>query len=155
MGVRDNALEEHRHSAVDLSPAALYAAHANATQHNAPVEFLQFNFLSTAFDSELDFDVIISNPPYVSQDEFDALENSVKNFEPKIALMPDGDDPLIFYRRLATTTAVNPNGVIYAELNEYRVDEIRQIFEEAGKMVEIRKDMQGKPRMLKAVCSKQ
>ncbi len=141
---------EARVSAVDLSPAALYAAHANAKEHNSPVEFLQFNFLSTAFDSELDFDVIVSNPPYVSPDEFEALDPSVKNFEPRLALMPDGDDPLIFYRRLATTTAVKPDGVIYAELNEFRADEIVAIFEETGRTVEVRKDMQGKPRMLKA-----
>ena len=111
---------------------------------------MQFNFLSKAFDDDLDFDVIVSNPPYIAKEEFEQLDESVRNFEPKLALIPDGDDALTFYRRLATNTALRPDGVIYAELNEFRTADIRAIFEAEGYDCEVRNDMQGKPRMLKA-----
>jgi release factor glutamine methyltransferase len=67
-------------------------------------------------------------------------------------LIAKGDDGLIFYRRLATIgqKSLRKVGRIYVELNEFHVDEIKQIFETAGYASEIRKDLQGKRRMLKA-----
>ncbi|MDX1410032.1 MAG: peptide chain release factor N(5)-glutamine methyltransferase, partial [Saprospiraceae bacterium] len=89
---------------------------------------------------------------YVAPDERARMDPSVVRYEPSLALWHEGDDPLIFYRRIASGAreVLNPRGAVYVELNEYRMPEIREMFVTADYQVEVRKDMQGKWRMLKA-----
>jgi release factor glutamine methyltransferase len=136
--------------AVDLSERAIMLAAENAEANGLVVTFMRHDILSR--DLHEQFDVIVSNPPYITTSEFEQLDPSVRDFEPRTALIAKGDDGLIFYRRLATIgqKSLRKAGRIYVELNEFHVDEIKQIFETAGYASEIRKDLQGKRRMLKA-----
>lgn len=135
---------------VDISTEALALAMANAVSNDLMVEFRQYDFLNEYPDNQ--YDAIISNPPYISHQEYQHIAASVRDFEPKIALTPVSEDPLIFYRVLAEygKTHLKPDGRMYLELNEFLADEIHAIFIEAGYQTEMRKDMQGKWRMLKA-----
>jgi release factor glutamine methyltransferase len=96
-------------------------------------------------------DVLVSNPPYVSFGEFDQLDESVKEHEPRIALGHESGDPLIFYRMIAENAILREGGAVYVELNEFHAEETKAVFLENGYQVEMREDMQGKVRMLKAI----
>ena len=134
--------------AIDISDDAIRVARFNARKLGADVAYRNFDFLES--DLAKSYDVIVSNPPYVSSDEFEALAPSVRQFEPSIALGHPSGDPLIFYRAIANTAALKSGGRIYVELNEFRVRDIEQLFVERGYRTELRDDLQGKPRMLKA-----
>ena len=136
--------------AIDVSSDAQIVAQANASVYGLDIDFTRSDILIDTMSRT--FDVIISNPPYVSDEEFGRLSSQVREYEPRQALMPDSEDPLIFYRKLAEfgKTNLNTNGTMYLELNEFRAYEIRALFIDAGYDTDLRKDMQGKWRMLKA-----
>lgn len=144
---------------VDKSVDAINTAQINACNLSCEIVFYEMDFLEVESQSTLGiYDLIISNPPYIAQSEFDQMSQNVKDYEPLMALVPEqGDDPLIFYRAIATfcLNRLKPNGAVYLELNEFLPGEIRQIFSEADGFqdVEVRKDLQGKNRMLKATKS--
>ena len=139
---------------IDVSGEALKVARANAILHQSKADFQCMDILHA--DLHGVYDVIISNPPYISKEEFSQLSPSVRNFEPAIALTPEENDALIFYRKIAELgkTHLTSHGWIYAELNEFRAEDIRSIFADLGYSTEMRKDMQGKWRMLKATREK-
>jgi len=136
--------------ATDISTPALSIALNNVSKHAVNVKLIESDLLKDGFNELGVFDVIVSNPPYVSQDEFENLAPSVKDFEPHIALGHHSGDALIFYRSIAEMARLNDGGAIYVELNEFHSEEIEGIFKEQGYTVELRKDLQGKVRMLKA-----
>lgn len=135
---------------VDISYEALALAMSNAVANNLMVQFRQYDFLNESPDNL--YDAIISNPPYVSQEEYQQISSTVRDFEPLIALTPLSEDPLVFYRVLAEygRAHLKPNGRMYLELNEFHAEEIRALFIEAEYTTDMREDMQGKWRMLKA-----
>lgn len=145
-------LAHARVEAVDISSGALRVARHNAQLHDVQVHFHQCDFLEEGLQTGRQYNCIVSNPPYVSTSEFEALEKTVRDFEPLHALKPVGSDGLIFYKHLARSghRDLLTNGVIFVELNAMRVDEIEQIFREAGYETKRRRDMQGQWRMLKA-----
>ena len=136
--------------ASDVSGSALEIAKENARSNNV----LDINFVkSNVFGgiSGKNFDIIVSNPPYVSHEEYDALEPELK-YEPEIALTAD-DSGLFFYKKIADKAGryLKDNGFILIELNAYKASEIKQIFSTCGyKNIEIVKDYAGLPRILKA-----
>ncbi|MDR0820787.1 MAG: peptide chain release factor N(5)-glutamine methyltransferase [Endomicrobium sp.] len=136
--------------ASDVSGSALEIAKENARINNA----LDINFVkSDVFGgiSGKSFDIIVSNPPYVSYEEYDALESELK-YEPEIALTAD-DSGLFFYKKIAGKAGryLKDNGFILIELNAYKAGEIKQVFSTGGyKNIEIIKDYAGSPRILKA-----
>lgn len=134
--------------ALDISEGALAIARQNADAFEAEVHFFHTDFLNEVF--EHGYDVVVSNPPYISAMEYDQLAQSVKDFEPRIALGHESGDPLIFYRRIAQKARLHQGGSIYVEMNEFRWKEIVALFHIEGYKTNIEKDMQGKPRMLKA-----
>jgi release factor glutamine methyltransferase len=134
--------------AIDVSGDALTIAQENAAAFEAEVHFTLSDFLAN--ELEHGFDVIVSNPPYVSPDELDALETSVRDHEPLIALGHSSGDPLIFYRRIAQKGRLHHDGAIYVELNEFRWKEIEALFHLEDYKTQVENDMQGKSRMLKA-----
>ncbi|MDX1478736.1 MAG: peptide chain release factor N(5)-glutamine methyltransferase [Saprospiraceae bacterium] len=142
-------------TAIDISAPALAVARRNALRHGATVAWRHADILSQGFPADTRYDIVVSNPPYVAADERALMDASVLEHEPPIALWPDGDDPLVFYRKIATGAMAHltPAGAVYVELNEYRKDEIEHIFTVAGWQTESRKDMQGRWRMLKAQVS--
>lgn len=138
--------------AMDVSQEALQIARLNANQLNAAIHFIQADILSfSSWDSLPDFDLIISNPPYISLDEQSSLSKTVIDFEPHTALFAPGADPLVFYRKIAEIGRIKlkPQGQIWVEINERLGDETLQAFVDAGyHKVDLRKDLSGKPRFV-------
>lgn len=136
-------------TAIDISRDALAVAQSNASKHDVNVDFSKLDYLKKGDDSLGMFDVIVSNPPYISNEEFGKLPDSVKAFEPQVALAHESGDPLVFYRAIANTKVLKKGGAIYLELNEFHAEAIERLFVEQGFKTELQKDMQGKVRMLK------
>jgi release factor glutamine methyltransferase len=126
----------------------------NAIELNAEVDFLLLDFLDEEQWKELhQYDIIVSNPPYVKQSEINSMHERVKEFEPHLALfVPDGD-ALLFYKKLAvfSNRHLKPGGSLFVEINESLGEQVVNLFRSAGfANIELRKDMQGKDRMIKA-----
>ncbi len=138
----------------DISNEALNVAKTNANRLNADINFLKLDFLDSAQHNNLGmYDVIVSNPPYIPAEEKERLHSNVKDFEPAIALFVPDNDALVFYRAIALfgKEHLNTGGCIYCEMDAAHAEECKLLFENAGyKNVEIRKDMHGNWRMLKA-----
>lgn len=145
-------LSEWQVSAWDISPAALETAEGNARLNGVNVDFSLHDILNEHF-REHDFDVIVSNPPYVTESEKKEMESNVLDYEPHLALFVPDDDPLRFYRAIASFAKVGTNGTcrLFFEINPLFVSAMRAMFEEMGfSDVEVRQDMYGKDRMMSA-----
>jgi len=142
--------------AIDVSAEALSVAKKNADTLSQQVEFRQHDFLKSGFEGLGNFDVIVSNPPYVSPGVDPALRDSLK-FEPSLALYPEGNDVNIFYKKIAVNgkNFLNAEGACFVELNEFNAASIMEIFTGEGWTgIKIRKDLQGVDRMLMAKQTK-
>jgi release factor glutamine methyltransferase len=140
-------------SAIDTSEEALLVANKNAQELNATISFHLLNFLQEDQWSGLSqYDVIISNPPYIPINEKELLVKNVTQYEPGIALFVPDDDPYIFYKKIAAFSRLHlkPGGKIYVEVHEAFAQPVKAIFESAGLMATIKKDIYGKERMVKA-----
>ena len=139
-------------SAVDISTDALTLARHNAEQLGAQVDFRQADALqglSEAFDEE--FDVIVSNPPYVPERDRSTMHRNVLEHEPSLALFVPDEDPLRFYRAIAEAglTLLRAGGKLYFEIYHALADEMRSLVESLGyEEVRIITDLYNKPRML-------
>jgi len=140
--------------AIDISSAALEVAKTNAEKNEAGVKFLQLDFLNEdSWFSLVNYDNIISNPPYISEEEKEHMSASTLDHEPNIALFPNDDNILIFYEKIAKfgSKQLNAGGSIYLECNEFNAHQVKEIFEKANyPTVKLVKDMQGKDRILVA-----
>lgn len=148
-------LEKSQVTAIDISPSALDLAKKNASRNSVLVDFYAIDILdlNNSIPSS-PFDIIVSNPPYVRESEKSLMKVNVLDYEPSIALFVDDNDPLIFYSTIAkrANELLKPRGVIYCEINEAFGKELFQVFSQNGfKEVEIRKDLNGRERMLKAI----
>jgi release factor glutamine methyltransferase len=137
--------------ACDNSPAALEIAQQNAVRNNVNVHYFPYDLLtaSPAFDRYVDH--IICNPPYVRHSEKTQMSPNVLRYEPPEALFVDDSDPLLFYRAIArfATHYLHAGGKIFIEINEALGRETKALFHASGfPDVEIRKDINGKERML-------
>ena len=140
-------------SAIDISETALHVAKKNAHLNNTTVDFHLINFLEENERKKLGkFNIIVSNPPYIKYQEKSDMMQHVVNYEPHQALFVTDDDPLIFYRNIALFSKehLHENGEIYLELNEMLGKETEVLFQSFGFNTVLKKDMQGKDRMLKA-----
>jgi release factor glutamine methyltransferase len=136
-------------SAMDVSSGALAVAKENAITNEVIIEFIEADVLT--YKTELKFEVIVSNPPYIKEDEKSAMHNNVLQFEPGTALFVSNEDPLIFYRAIADLAkqSLNPLGTVYFEINEYLGKEMVVLMKEKGfKNVRLLKDLQQKDRIL-------
>ncbi|MDR0815726.1 MAG: peptide chain release factor N(5)-glutamine methyltransferase, partial [Bacteroidales bacterium] len=117
--------------AVDISQQALKVAEQNAAMNRVNVHFRYADILSEQDDFAPDelFDVIVSNPPYVTQQDKAAMQANVLDYEPHPALFPEGDNPLVFYERIALfgKKHLQPKGRLYLEINESFPDETSAI----------------------------
>jgi len=141
-------------SAIDVCSEALFTATENAIEHKVDVDFILLDFLDEEKWKERgQFDVIVSNPPYVTQNEKDTMHARVKEFEPHLALFVPDNDALLFYRKLSDFSLkhLKPGGSLFVEINESLGDAVVNLFRSAGfAHLELKKDMQGKDRMLRA-----
>lgn len=139
-------------TSVDVSKDALEVAQKNAHALQAAIELQQIDFLNEATWNQLPvFDMVVSNPPYIKQSEQASMAKHVLDFEPAIALFVPDEDPLIFYRKIAVfgNTHLAKGGSIFLEINEMLGKEVMQLFESAGYVAELKKDLQQKDRMLR------
>lgn len=140
-------------TAVDISAGALLVAKENAELNQVKVEFVQDSILdfSSSFLKKK-FNIIVSNPPYVTEEQKPAMLPNVLDHEPHIALFAPGNDPLVFYRRIAAFAKTNleQGGRVYLELNEALPEETARIFENFGFETLVKKDINDRFRMLKA-----
>lgn len=138
--------------AMDISEAALNTARKNANALKQSVQFIQGDALNDDWQKE-SYDIIVSNPPYISADEKYLMRKNVLNYEPHIALFAAGE-ALIFYKTISTKAlqSLSKGGVLYFEINENKADAVAQILKTAEyTAIEIKKDISGKPRMARAV----
>ncbi|MGB5360270.1 MAG: peptide chain release factor N(5)-glutamine methyltransferase [Eudoraea sp.] len=139
-------------TAMDISKSAIEVAEKNALKNNADIEFIQADILKIPFLKE-NYDIIVSNPPYVREMEKDQMHNNVLKNEPNLALFVPDEDPLLFYRPIAKLAKNNltPKGVLYMEINQYLGEEVKELLKELGfAEIELRKDIFGNDRMIKA-----
>lgn len=147
-------LEKTDVTAIDISEPALAVADKNANVLETPIDFLQINFLDEGQWNKLSsYDIIVSNPPYIPQIEKEKLSKNVTAFEPGIALFAENSNPFIFYEKIAkfAQSHLKPNGKIFVEIHEDYSKEIQKIFSIYKFKTEIKRDMYGKERMIKAM----
>ncbi len=138
--------------AVDVSESALKIARENACMHRVPVDFVRCDILQEGPSGH--FDLIVSNPPYVTLRERDEMRPNVLRYEPHRALFVPDDDSLVFYRAIAEygRRSLNPGGMLWFELNERYGSEVASLLEQMGySEVAVHDDMFGKQRMAEAV----
>ena len=142
--------------AIDVSSKALEVAKLNAKQNDVSVTFLEKNILET--DDLLEqFDIIVSNPPYIRNLEKQEIKKNVLDNEPHLALFVDDFDALVFYKKITdlATKNLNPNGKLFFEINQYLGQEMTDLLNQSGfTELELRKDIYGNDRMTKAVLIK-
>lgn len=140
-------------SALDISAEALNIAKNNAEFNQVTIDFINVDIL-TLEKLEGDFDVIVSNPPYVRELEKDQMQQNVLSNEPHIALFVENENSLLFYDKIADLAKnhLTENDVLYFEINQYLGKETVDLLKSKGfKNVELKKDIYGVDRMVK--CS--
>lgn len=144
-------------TAVDISEKALEVARKNAETNEVNVHFVHDDILNphvkTYGRASQQFDIIVSNPPYVCESEKSDMRANVLDYEPSTALFVSDNDPLIFYRKILefAQKALKPNGAVWFEINEKFGKEMKNLCLEKGfKNVEIIRDFRGKERIVRA-----
>ena len=139
-------------TAFDVSTAALAIARNNAERLGLPIEFRKIDILNEEDWQKVNqFDVIVSNPPYIPASEKALMPDHVLHYEPSLALFVEDDDPLIFYQKIAKLALqkLSPKGQLYYETNEFNAQQVVELLQKEGFLnIELRKDMQGKDRMI-------
>lgn len=138
---------------IDISTDAIAVAKKNANKNKVDINFIQQDVLAMSSISD-DFDIVISNPPYVLESEKVEMRRNVLDYEPSLALFVSNTDPLIFYRKIIqlVETYSNKPTNLYFEINESYADELIKLLNiQNWQHIELRKDIRGKDRMLKAV----
>ncbi len=140
-------------TAIDISEDALAVASQNAGLVQNSPHFIQMDFLVEKNWEKLPvFDIIVSNPPYIKGSEKNSMQKNVLAYEPSLALFVPDEDALLFYRKtlLFADNHLATDGSIYFEINEQAGNEMTQLLTEHGYVSEMKKDLQGKNRMIKA-----
>ncbi len=157
-------------TALDISREALKTARENAARYNLLVHFVQGDFLESEFRESLpEFDLLVSNPPYISVEERPSLERRVRAFEPHEALFAPAEDPLAFYRAASTFArekmktrflekdktekkdkALQNTPVAYLETSEHTAAAAQKIWDNAGFLTQLHRDLSGRDRVLVA-----
>ncbi|MEO7873155.1 MAG: peptide chain release factor N(5)-glutamine methyltransferase [Bacteroidia bacterium] len=142
-------------TAVDISEDALLVARKNAALNETEINFIQVNILNSSLSSQHSFNLIVSNPPYISSHEKMKMHRNVTDHEPHIALFVEDKNPLLFYERIAHLASgglLKRNGSLYFEMNENLSYEISDMLSAKGFTdVAEKQDISGKSRMIHAV----
>ena len=140
-------------SAIDISPEALLIAKQNAILNKVTIEFIELDILNTESLPQ-EYDVIISNPPYVRELEKEEIKNNVLKNEPHLALFVADENPLIFYNKIADLAKqqLSKNGMLFFEINQYLGKEtVNMLVKKGFKNIQLKKDLFGNDRMIKCV----
>ena len=136
---------------VDISENAMEVARQNALKNNLEVDFFQADILNWNEFEWKNFDIIVSNPPYIRESEKLQMRSNVLNYEPENALFVTDTDPLIFYKSIAAFAKkhLTKSGILFFEINENMGLEMNEMLVDFGFYdIEIRKDINGKNRMV-------
>lgn len=136
--------------AIDVSKRALDTARKNAENNEVSVVFMERNILETE-DLEQNFDIIVSNPPYVRELEKVEIKKNVLDNEPHLALFVEDNNALVFYKKIAELAQKNlsENGQLFFEINQYLGKEMVDLLQKMNfKNIELRKDIYGNDRMI-------
>jgi release factor glutamine methyltransferase len=137
----------------DVSSPALMVAAKNAAAQNITVHFIQADFLDASTWPRLpSVDIIVSNPPYIPNNNQHSMLPNVLAYEPHLALFVPNEDALVFYDAIArfAQQKLLPGGCIFVEIHEDLGEKTKSLFESKGFVAEVKKDFQGKDRMVKA-----
>lgn len=140
-------------SACDISEDALKIAHSNAKKNNVKIEFFKSDMFSNVAQT---YDIIVCNPPYISQKEYAGLEQSIRLYEPRLALL--AHDGLKFYRIIAKNAAkcLNPSGALVLEIGANQAENVRRLLAQGGFCgIEINNDYSGRNRIVTAHIAKE
>ena len=148
-------LSEAKVTGIDVSDKALKVAQKNASTLHANVSWVQQDILMSASLPEK-YDIIVSNPPYIPLREKENMENQVTQYEPAIALFVSNEDPFIFYKMIARLgkQALNKNGQLFFEIHYDQATALMNLLDEMNYHAELRQDMFGKDRMIRASLKK-
>lgn len=136
----------------DVSLDALDVAERNAKESNLNILFEKVDILTHLKDAR-NWDIIVSNPPYIPPSELDVMSESTKRYEPDLALYVPEEDPLLFYRVITdfAYAHLKSGGHLYFECNEFNAQEVKEMIKSKFNEVKIIKDFQSKDRMISAV----
>ena len=151
-------MKKHLHNAnvhaIDIAENALAVAKKNAEAQSTAIHFYLLDILVEDLWQTLPkFDIIVSNPPYITKKEAKDMHNNVLQYEPHTALFVPDEQPLLFYKAIAAfgLQHLNNHGQLFFEINEVYGREIAEMLTANGfRNIEAKKDMQGKDRMIKA-----
>lgn len=150
-------LPTYRISACDISEKALAIAQENAILNDVKIDFFQLDILNKKeWGSIENFDIIVSNPPYIPHSERALMPENVLKFEPALALFVEENDPLIFYKTITefALQKLNKEGFLFFEMNEYNAEKVAKMMKMKGlNNVQIQKDLQNKDRMVRAMSN--
>lgn len=139
--------------AIDISEKSIRISEENSIKNKVNINLKQKDILHSELKGV--WDVIVSNPPYVLRSEKEVMNKNVLNWEPETALFVEDTDPLLFYEEISkkALTVLRKNGYLYFEINENFGNETIKLLEEIGFVnIELKKDINGKDRMIKAMC---
>ena len=140
--------------AIDISDDALQVAKLNSLEQSVIIDFLHVDFLKEIDWNKLGmYDRIVSNPPYIKKSEEAVMRDNVLKYEPHLALFVPNEDALLFYKAIARFSQehLKLGGSIYVEINEALGEQVIEVFTKNGfSDIILKKDMQGKDRMVKA-----
>ena len=147
-------LKNARVSSADISAEAIEKAKENAKLNQVDVHFFHRDILNWKNVDWDNFDIIVSNPPYVTEAEKSKMEKNVLDYEPHTALFVTDHDPLIFYRTISEMALLHlkKGGKLYFEINESLGNEMVELLEQKGfNNIRLRSDINGKNRMISAI----
>jgi release factor glutamine methyltransferase len=137
--------------AMDVSKKAINTAKKNALNNHVEITFILKNVLELEI-LKSDYDIIVSNPPYVRNLEKQEIKKNVLDYEPHLALFVDDNDALVFYQKITELAQKNlvENGQLYFEINQYLGKEMIELLEKMDfRDIELRKDIYDNDRMIK------
>lgn len=140
--------------ALDVSSSALELAKQNAKKNEVDINFIEADIFE--YISNKQYDLIVSNPPYIRNLEKKKMQNNVLNFEPRLSLFVEDDDPLVFYNSILQFANSNlyEKGSVYFEINENFSREMESLLYSYGfTEVELKKDSFGKNRFIRGLKS--
>jgi len=138
-------------SATDISENTLHVAYENAKKNKTNINFIIEDVLKSNNEQKEKFDIILSNPPYVTEKEKKQMQKNVLNFEPKSALFVPNEKPLIFYEAIIfkAKKMLNTEGQLWFEINEKYGKEVAQLMKTQGfNNIEVIKDYNNKDRIV-------
>ncbi|MDR2122901.1 MAG: peptide chain release factor N(5)-glutamine methyltransferase [Flavobacteriaceae bacterium] len=138
---------------LELSKKALELSRKNADINRVNVHFIQDDLLNPKYlNTESKLDILVSNPPYIGESEKEFMEERVWKHEPSEALFVPDENPLLFYKKIIDFAHINlkSSGKVYVEINQEFGEKTKELFQEHFNLVELRQDLSGNFRMIKA-----